>query len=140
MKIIRGNEAFNEAMIREPPKPFTWTTNQLYAACSIGFFWAMNGYDGSLVNNLLYRGSNDGIWASIVAAMDLIGRVVSLPFIGPSADTYGRRFGMWVGYLMINVGTVVQGTAGPDHGAGQLMGDRSLLGLGVDITRATGPM
>ncbi|CAL3969454.1 unnamed protein product [Diplocarpon coronariae] len=72
--------------------------------------------------------------------MDLIGRVVSLPFIGPSADTYGRRFGMWVGYLMINVGTVVQGTAGPDHGAGQLMGDRSLLGLGVNITRATGPM
>ncbi|EKD13926.1 uncharacterized protein L3040_005463 [Drepanopeziza brunnea f. sp. 'multigermtubi'] len=149
VKIIRGNEAFNEAMMKEPPRPFTWATIQLYAACFIGFFCAtMNGYDGSLINNLLaneqfiayYHGSNDGIWAGIVTAMYQIGGVVSLPFIGPSSDTYGRRFGMWIGCLLIIVGTLIQGTAGPDHGVNQFMGGRFVLGFGVSVASAAGPM
>lgn len=135
--------------MKEPPRPFTFATIQLYAACFIGFFCAtMNGYDGSLINNLLankpfldyYNGSNDGIWAGIVTAMYQIGGVVSLPFIGPSADTYGRRFGMWIGCLLIIVGTIIQGTAGPHQGVNQFMGGRFLLGFGVNVASAAGPM
>ncbi|PVH78436.1 general substrate transporter [Cadophora sp. DSE1049] len=149
VKIIRGNEAFNEAMMKEPPRPFTSATLQLYAACFVGFFCAtMNGYDGSLINNLLanrpflnyYHGSNDGIWAGLVTSMYQIGGVVSLPFIGPSADTYGRRFGMWIGCLLIIAGTVIQGTAGPAQGVNQFMGGRFLLGFGVNVASAAGPM
>lgn len=149
IRIIRGNEAFNEAMLREPPRPFTWNTCQLYAACFIGFFCAtMNGYDGSLINNLLanqrfldfYGGSNDGIWAGIVTSMYQIGGVVSLPFIGPSADTYGRRFGMWIGCVLIIVGTIVQGVATHENGVKQFMGGRFLLGFGVNVASAAGPM
>jgi len=149
VKIIRGNEAFNEAMMKEPPQPFTWATTQLYAACFIGFFCAtMNGYDGSLINNLLandsflayYNGQNDGIWAGMVTAMYQIGGVVSLPFIGPSADTYGRRFGMWIGCVLVILGTIVQGTASKTQGVEQFMGGRFLLGFGVNIASAAGPM
>jgi len=135
--------------MKEPPRPFTSATLQLYAACFVGFFCAtMNGYDGSLINNLLanrpflnyYHGSNDGIWAGLVTSMYQIGGVVSLPFIGPSADTYGRRFGMWIGCLLIIAGTVIQGTAGPAQGVNQFMGGRFLLGFGVNVASAAGPM
>ncbi|KAE8445107.1 hypothetical protein EG329_013709 [Mollisiaceae sp. DMI_Dod_QoI] len=149
VKIIRGNEAFNEAMIREPPRPWTLSTIQLYAACFIGFFCAtMNGYDGSLINNLLanksflkyYHGENAGIWAGIVTSMYQIGGVVSLPFVGPAADTFGRRFGMWIGCACIIVGTVIQGVASQAEGVKQFMGGRFLLGFGVNIASAAGPM
>ncbi|PMD65561.1 MFS sugar transporter-like protein [Hyaloscypha bicolor E] len=149
VRIINGNEAFNEAMIREPPRPWTWSTLQLYCACFIGFFCAtMNGYDGSLINNLLanpaflefYQGENAGIWAGIVTSMYQIGGVVSLPFVGPSADTFGRRFGMWLGCLLIIVGTIIQGVATQKEGVKQFMGGRFLLGFGVNIASAAGPM
>lgn len=149
VKIVKGNEAFNEAMLKEPPKAFTKATLQLYAACFIGFFCAtMNGYDGSLINNLLqnkwflayYHGENAGIWAGIVTSMYQIGGVVSLPFIGPAADTFGRRFGMWIGCLLIIVGTVIQGVATQAEGTKQFMGGRFLLGFGVNLVSAAGPM
>ncbi|TVY33369.1 Lactose permease [Lachnellula subtilissima] len=149
IKIINGNEAFNEAMLKEPPKPFTFATMQLYTACFIGFFCAtMNGYDGSLINNLLenhwfleyYHGENAGIWAGIVTAMYQIGGVVSLPFVGPAADAYGRRFGMWLGCFLVILGTIIQGVATQANGTKQFMGGRFLLGFGVNIATAAGPM
>ena len=108
----------------------------------------MNGYDGSLINNLLanpafltfYQGENAGIWAGIVTSMYQIGGVVSLPFVGPSADTFGRRFGMWLGCLLIIVGTIIQGVATQREGVKQFMGGRFLLGFGVNIASAAGPM
>jgi len=148
-KVVKGNEAFNEAMLKEPPKPFTIRTAQLYAACFIGFFCAtMNGYDGSLINNLLandyflayYHGSDAGIWAGIITSMYQIGGVVSLPFVGPAADTFGRRFGMWIGCLCIILGTIIQGVATQANGTKQFMGGRFLLGFGVNIASAAGPM
>lgn len=136
-------------MVKEPPRPFTWATIQLYAACFIGFFCAtMNGYDGSLINNLLannaflqyYHGENDGAWAGMVTAMYQIGGVVSLPFVGPACDTFGRRFGMWLGCVLIIVGTVIQGVASQSEGVKQFMGGRFVLGFGVNIAAAAGPM
>jgi len=149
VRIVNGNETFNEAMMREPPRPFTWRTMQLYAACFIGFFCAtMNGYDGSLINNLLqndyfleyYHGENAGIWAGIVTSMYQIGGVVSLPFIGPAADTFGRRFGMFFGCVLVIIGTVIQGVATRENGVKQFMGGRFMLGFGVNIASAAGPM
>ena len=108
----------------------------------------MNGYDSSLINNLLvnpwflqfYHGENAGIWAGIVTSMYQIGGVVSLPFVGPASDTFGRRFGMWIGCLCIIVGTIIQGVAQSSAGVKQFMGGRFLLGFGVNIASAAGPM
>jgi len=77
-------------MIKEPPS--AWTTPQImiYLFSIIGFFCStMNGYDGSLINNLLqnpwfkeeYGVSSAGIWAGIVSSMYQIGGVVALPFV-----------------------------------------------------------
>lgn len=105
----------------------------------------MNGYDGSLINNLLqnpwfkeeYHVQNDGIWAGIVSSMYQIGGVVALPFVGPAIDGYGRRWGMLIGALIIVVGTIIQSTS---HSTGQFMGGRFLLGFGVSIAASAGPM
>ncbi|RAL67256.1 hypothetical protein DID88_008022 [Monilinia fructigena] len=58
----------------------------------------------------------------------------------PAADTFGRRFGMWLGCLCIILGTIVQGVATRNAGVRQFMGGRFLLGFGVNIASAAGPM
>ena len=144
--MVKGNEAFNEAMIKEPPT--AWTKGQIliYLFSLIGFFCStMNGYDGSLINNLLqnpafkerYGVENDGIWAGIVSSMYQIGGVVCLPFVGPCIDGFGRRIGMGIGALTVIIGTIIQGTS---SSAGQFMGGRFLLGFGVSIAASAGPM
>lgn len=105
----------------------------------------MNGYDGSLINNLLqnpwfkdkYEVDNDGIWAGIVSSMYQIGGVIALPFVGPTIDGLGRRWGMFIGAGLILVGTVVQALS---EAKGQFMGGRFVLGFGVSIAASAGPM
>lgn len=100
----------------------------------------MNGYDGSLLNGLLanpqfksfFHGSNAGIWAGIVSSMYQIGGVVALPFVGPAIDTWGRKWGMFIGSLIIAIGTVISGTTFTDGKVGQFMGGRFLLGRCID--------
>ncbi|KAH6695487.1 lactose permease [Plectosphaerella plurivora] len=145
-KVIRGNEAFSEAMFKENPKPWTKQQILLYAASVVGFFCStMNGYDGSLINNLLmnpafqekWNVENKGIWAGIISSMYQIGGVVALPFVGPAIDTWGRRWGMFFGSITIIIGTIIQGLANVE---GQFMGGRFLLGFGVSIAASAGPM
>lgn len=118
----------------------------IYACSIIGMFCStMNGYDGSLINNLLqnpdfrdrYQVENDGVRAGIFAAMYQIGGVVALPFVGPAIDTWGRRVGMFIGALTVVVGTIVQGAA---QYPSAFLGGRFLLGFGVSIAAAAGPM
>lgn len=145
--MVRGNEAYNEAMLKETPAAFTRAQIMLYGFSLIGFFCStMNGYDGSLINNLLQNpyfklaynvDSTSGIWAGIVSSIYQIGGVVALPFVGPAVDTYGRKWGMFIGALIIVVGTVIQGTS---HSVGQFMAGRFFLGFGVSIAASAGPM
>lgn len=108
----------------------------------------MNGYDGSLLNSLLesktflskYHGENSGIWAGIVANMYTIGGVAALPFIGPAIDTWGRRWGMFIGCGGVVLGTVIMGTSAHNSSVGQFMGGRFFTGWGVAIACAAGPI
>lgn len=99
-KVVHGNEAFNEAMLKENPAPWTKQQIMIYLFSLVGFFCStMNGYDGSLINNLLgnpwfqeaFGTQSTGIWAGIVTSMYQIGGIVALPFVGPSCDYWGRR-------------------------------------------------
>lgn len=133
-------------MIKEPPN--LWAKGQMLLCLFsiVGFFCStMNGYDGSLINNLLqnkwfrakYNVGNDGIWSGIVSSMYQIGGVVALPFVGPCVDGFGRRIGMVIGALIVVVGTIIQGTS---HARSAFMGGRFLLGFGVSIAASAGPM
>jgi len=63
-------------MLKERPSAWTRQQIMIYAFSIIGFFCStMNGYDGSLINNLLqnpyfkeaYDVESSGIWAGIVS-------------------------------------------------------------------------
>jgi MFS family permease len=114
-KIVMGDEGFNQAMIKEPPIPFNWIAIQLYAISIIGFCCSTsNGFDSSLFGALLANGSfkaffavgSVGLQAGIVSSMNQIGAVVSLPFVGPALDTFGRKVGMFIGASIIIVGVM----------------------------------
>ncbi|KAL7947770.1 general substrate transporter [Trichoderma barbatum] len=145
-KVVSGHTAFEEAMLKEPPRAWTKAQIMIYSFSIIAFFCStMNGYDGSLINNLLqnpwfnekYTVENKGIWAGIVSSMYQIGGVVALPFVGPAIDGFGRRVGMLIGAGLIVIGTIIQGLS---NAQGQFMGGRFLLGFGVSIAAAAGPM
>jgi fucose permease len=73
-----------------------------------------------------------------------IGAVTALPFAGPIIDSFGRRMGMVVGATLIVVGTIINGMTMKDasfeHLNGQLKGGRFVLGFGVTIISAAGPI
>ncbi|KAL2856845.1 general substrate transporter [Aspergillus pseudodeflectus] len=146
---VTGSEAFNQALIQEKPN-LLGRTNLLLCACLLVGFCCqtMNGYDGSLFSGLLantifldhFNGRDAGIWAGLVSAMYQIGGVSALPFVGPAIDTWGRRVGMFLGSFFIVLGAVVSGTTIANASVGQFMGGRFLLGFGVSIAAAAGPI
>lgn len=149
-KTIRGSTAYNEALIKEPVSLRNPMAIKLLFCLLLGCFaQTMNGFDGSLFGGLtanqkfldFFHGTNDGPWAAINSAMYQIGGVSALPFVGPLVDTWGRRWGMFIGAWIIIIGTIVNGltvlTNGDD---GQLKGGRFVLGFGVSIISAAGPI
>ncbi|KAL2430675.1 Lactose permease [Exophiala dermatitidis] len=147
---VKGSEAYNEALLKEPVPLTHPRTLMLFGALMIGFFCqTMNGYDtmlfGGLLNNKEYflahfHGENKGIWAGLITSMYQIGGVCALPFVGPCIDQWGRRWGMFIGSLLIVVGTIVQGLTSANASEGQMMGGRFVLGFGVSIAAAAGPI
>lgn len=81
----------------------------------------------------------DGVKAGIVTGMYQIGSVCAIPFIAESMDRFGRRFGMFIGCLLVVVGTVVAGTSAMTHSLGQFLASRFLLGFGVSLAASAAP-
>jgi len=149
VKVVTGDETFQQAMIKEPPRPFSSAALLLYTFSVVGFFCSTtNGYDGSLFGTLLanknftgfFNVQDVGIWTGIVTSMYQIGSVVAIPFIGPAIDTWGRKAGMFLSALIIVIGVIVQGTTIRNASVGQFMGGRFLLGFGVGIIASAGPI
>lgn len=87
-----------------------------------------------------FHGESDGVWAALTSAMYQIGAVTALPFAGPIIDSFGRRKGMIAGALLIVLGTIVNGLTMHNGSNSQLKGGRYLLGFGVTIISAAGPI
>jgi hypothetical protein len=82
IKVLIGNESFNQAYLKEPPIPFNWIAVQLYMISIIGFCCSTsNGFDSSMFGNLLgnntflafFNVGSVGIKAGIVSSMNQIG-------------------------------------------------------------------
>ena len=131
LRNLRGTDALMVAARIEPVKKLSKAMFQLYAICGLMFLGSsMGGYDASLMGNLLdmpyfqlrFGASILGVKAGLISSMFSIGSVCSLPFVGPCADTWGRRVGVGLGCAIIIMGTIVQGTA---HSLSQYLGKTS---------------
>ncbi|KAF7893609.1 uncharacterized protein EAF02_001147 [Botrytis sinoallii] len=150
IKVVKGDEAFAQAMLKEPPKTWSGRSFILYACALVAFFCSTcNRFDGSMFNSLLaleqfrkyFNVANDRAWNGIVTSMYSIGSVAAIPFIGPAINTWGRKIGIYIGASSIVPGTIVQSTTlNSSNVIGQFMGGRFLLGFGVGIVASAGPI
>ena len=95
---------------------------------------------GALLNLTQFRDTFGsglvGKRASIISGMYTIGGVSALPIVGPCLDNFGRRFGMFIGCLVVVIGTIIGGTS---NNLGQFLGSRFLLGWGYSIAASAAP-
>lgn len=146
-KTAIGDEAFQQAMLKEPPPRLPAAI--LIIASAVAFCCSTaNGFDGSLLGTLLsnkkfkafFDVGTAGIETGIVTSMYQIGSVVAIPFVGPAIDTWGRRAGMTIGASIIIIGVVIQLACYHTASVDQFMAGRFFLGFGVAIAAAAGPV
>ena len=112
----------------------------------------MNGFDGMLFGNLCanqqfldyFNGSTSGPWQALTSVIYQVGGLAALPFVGLCVDSWGRKPGMFIGATIIIVGCIVNGTTAlvldPAQATRQLQAGRFVLGFGVSIVSAAGPI
>ncbi|KAH7402122.1 general substrate transporter [Phaeosphaeria sp. MPI-PUGE-AT-0046c] len=131
----------------EAQKPNMWSKSmlQLYGIMGIGYLVStLNGFDSSLMGAInampSYQNTfgldGEGSSAGIVFIIYNLGQIAAFPFCGFLADGYGRRICIFVGCLLVLVGTAIQT---PAHTMGQFIGGRFILGFGASIASAAGP-
>lgn len=65
-----------------------------------------------------------------------LGQIAAFPFCGPIADGLGRRWCIFIGCLIVIVGTAIQTTA---SNLEQFIGGRFVLGFGASVASAAAP-
>ncbi|KAK4193171.1 putative transporter [Podospora australis] len=125
--------------------PWSWQMARLYFVLAVAYLCGcLNGYDGSLMGGLngmtsyqrYFNMKTAGSSTGLVFAMYNIGSVAAVFFTGPVNDWFGRRWGMFVGALIIIIGTCVQA---PSTTSGQFLAGRFVLGFGVSFCCVSAP-
>lgn len=104
----------------------------------------LNGFDSSLMGAINTMESyqktfglkSAGAATGIVFISYNLGQIAAFPFCGFLADNWGRRFAIFVGCVVVVIGTAIQATA---HTQSQFIGGRFVLGLGASIASAVAP-
>ncbi|PSN69801.1 general substrate transporter [Corynespora cassiicola Philippines] len=141
------NVALADATAKAGVTPWTRSMFKLYLCLFIATLNScINGYDGSLMGAIneykqyrQYFGFPLDVGTpetGIVYAIYTIGNLVGSFVAGPACDFRGRKWGMFIGCLIIVLGTFVQATC---TNLGGFMGGRFVLGFGVAITSTAGP-
>lgn len=162
--VTTGSVALAAAVASQ--KPSLWSRNmiKLYFIMAVGYLVStMNGFgksdakfkkyhavsnvdltDSSLMGSVnamkQYQQSfgldGAGSTTGIIFIIYNLGQIAAFPFCGMLADGYGRRVCIFVGCLIVLIGTAVQTSS---HSLSQFMGGRFVLGFGAAIASAAGP-
>ncbi|KAJ7498564.1 general substrate transporter [Mycena latifolia] len=131
--------------------PLSIRSIQLYLILLVAFMGSLaNGFDGSVMSavNGMHQyldyfhitgqdaGGGIGSTTAIIFGIYSIGSIVAVPVAGPITDRVGRRGGMFIGGVIIIIGSITVTTA-KDLSA--LLGGRFVLGLGVGIVQTASP-
>ncbi|KAI1812425.1 lactose permease [Poronia punctata] len=144
-EISTASAALAAAVVEQKPKLLSPSMIQLYAIMGIGYLVStMNGFDSSLMGSInamipyqeTFGLESAGPTTGIIFIIYQIGQIASFPFCGLFADGWGRRWCIFIGCLIVLVGTAIQGSA---HHLGQFIAGRFILGFGASIASAAGP-
>ena len=148
VQVMQGSERWANAVLTAPPRLLSKNMMIIYLMCVAPFLCGtMSGYDGSVMGSFLvekpfqdlFGASVNGFQAGYITAMYQIGGVAAIPFIGPSMDQFGRRFGIFIGCAVSIIGVIIQGTSASSGALGQFLAGRFFLGFGAVIAQAAGP-
>ncbi|KAF2796051.1 general substrate transporter [Melanomma pulvis-pyrius CBS 109.77] len=105
---------------------------------------ATTGYDGSMLNNLRildpftkYFGNPQGSQLGILTALYSLGSIASLPVTPFIADTFGRKWAIGGGCVIMIVGAAVQGAA---KNLSMFMAGRFFMGFGNSLAQLSSPL
>ncbi|KAI1118181.1 lactose permease [Nemania sp. NC0429] len=144
-QINAASAALEAAVAQRKPKLLSPNMLRLYVIMGIGYLVStMNGFDSSLMGAInamkpyqeTFGLDGAGSTTGIIFVIYQIGQIVSFPFCGLIADGWGRRWCIFIGCLIVLVGTAVQGSASQ---LGQFIAGRFILGFGASIASAAGP-
>ncbi|KAJ4256840.1 hypothetical protein NW762_008936 [Fusarium torreyae] len=103
---------------------------------SLGFltmFGSAVGYDGSMSNGLLalpqwtsFMGQPAGAWLGFINAIYWVSFGLGIPFAAWSADRFGRKFTVYLGFIPLVIGTALE-TAAPNDAV--FIVGRAILGF-----------
>lgn len=86
-----------------------------FCILSLVMFSSANGYDGSMMNGLLalpqwqvFMNHPTGAWLGFINAIQSLGSAVVYPISAWFANRYGRKPGVWIGYVFLVMATVMQ--------------------------------
>ncbi|VUC37060.1 unnamed protein product [Clonostachys rosea] len=89
-----------------------------YIVLSLVMFSSSNGYDGSIMGSLLaltrwneFMGNPSGAYLGWIAAIYWLGTGIAFPCAAWVSNRYGRKPGIYLGYLFLILGVGMQGAA-----------------------------
>ena len=118
---------------------------RLYLIIGVGYLIStMNGFDSSLMGAInamstyqdTFHLTGAGSSTGIIFIIYNLGQIAAFPFCGFLADGYGRRKCIFVGCVIVLIGTAIQTAS---NSQGQFIGGRFILGFGAAIASAAGP-
>ncbi|KAK5626077.1 hypothetical protein RRF57_001792 [Xylaria bambusicola] len=144
-EISTASAALQAAVAQQKPQLLSPSMMRLYVIMGIGYLVStMNGFDSSLMGAInamdayqeTFGLDGAGSTTGIIFIIYQIGQIASFPFCGLFADGYGRRWCIFIGCIIVLIGTAIQGSA--NH-LRQFISGRFILGFGASIASAAGP-
>lgn len=118
---------------------------KLWFIIGIGYLIStLNGFDSSLMGSVnamkqyqkTFGLSGAGSSTGVIFIIYNLGQIAAFPFCGLLADGFGRRWCIFIGCVLVLIGTAIQT---PANTQGQFIGGRFVLGFGASIASAAGP-
>ncbi|KLO11655.1 general substrate transporter [Schizopora paradoxa] len=134
-----------EAVKEGGTNPLAKSTLVIYACAAAAFLCSCgNGYDGSLMTAIngmpayksRFNEGSLGVSTGIIFSIYTVGQMAGSLFAGQICDKYGRRAAMFIGCLIIMMGSAIIASS---SGREQFIGGRFVLGFGIAIATIGAP-
>ncbi|KAJ4316125.1 hypothetical protein N0V94_005613 [Neodidymelliopsis sp. IMI 364377] len=115
----RRSDGVNDELLAVLPDNKPWYTKSHlvklhFCILSLFMFSSANGYDGSLMNGLQalpqwerFMDTPSGAWLGFLNAIYWLGMGLSYPLTAFVANKYGRKLGVYIGYIFLTTGSLL---------------------------------
>ncbi|KAH7130830.1 general substrate transporter [Dendryphion nanum] len=134
-----------EAVAEQGQKFWSVSMLRIYSIMTVGYLIStIQGFDGSLMGAInamkpfqkSFSLNGAGASTGLVFIIYNLAQIAAFPVCGFINDKYGRRACIFIGCVIVLIGTAIQGSA---QNLGAFMGGRFVLGFGAVVAHAAAP-